>query len=101
MPLNLQNPVKAHDNGNAGFDEPRNHRRFVDDDGVIVFTVPSPIAEDSSGIDGQREPATTSLIATIAQSAQSGVWWYTVKAEPEPVCPDGGRVTFVTWSAML
>lgn len=54
---------------------------LVDDDGVIVFTVPSPIAEDSSGIDGQREPAATSLIATIAQSAQSGVWWYTVKAD--------------------
>ncbi|WP_309733287.1 PA14 domain-containing protein [Microbacterium sp. SORGH_AS_0428] len=54
---------------------------LVDDDGVIVFTVPSPIAEDSSGIDGQRESATTSLIATIAQSAQSGVWWYTVKAD--------------------
>jgi len=64
---------------------------LIDDDGVIVFTVPSPIAEDSSGIEGQREPATTSLVASIAESAKSGVWWYTVKADEDWIS-DSDRV---------
>jgi YD repeat-containing protein len=64
---------------------------LIDDDGVIVFTVPSPIAEDSSGIEGQREPATTSLVVSIAESAKSGVWWYTVKADEDWIS-DSDRV---------
>lgn len=53
---------------------------LVDGAGSVIYTVPSPMAWDSSGIDGERSPATTGLKVTLAKGASD--WRYTVTASP-------------------
>lgn len=54
---------------------------FVDTEGVVQFHVPAPLVWDSSGIEGEREPASENLRATISGSGSS--WSLTLSANEE------------------
>lgn len=58
-----------------------NTLELVDAAGTVVLTVPSPIAWDSSGEDGERTPSVSALSVSIAKSNEKGVWKYTVAAD--------------------
>ena len=58
-----------------------NTLELVDASGVVVLTVPSPLAWDSSGAEGQRVPSMVPLTASIAKGSGAGVWRYTVTAD--------------------
>lgn len=77
-----------------------NTLELVDAAGVVTLTVPSPLAWDSSGVDGQRSPSVVPLRASLVKGAGAGVWQYTVTvdakwlASPERVYPVGIDPTF-------
>lgn len=45
---------------------------FVDPDGAVVMHIPTPVAWDDSGVEGEREPASTGLTTTLTQDGD--VW---------------------------
>lgn len=54
---------------------------FVDEAGEVVLMVPTPVAWDSSGIDGERGDAMTALEVRLTQAADES-WRYTLAADP-------------------
>ncbi|MDU0328039.1 PA14 domain-containing protein [Microbacterium sp. KSW2-21] len=65
---------------------------FTDADGAEVLMIPTPVAFDSSGVEGASEDATVALDASLRQAAD-GSWRYTLRADrdwlrdPERVYP--------------
>lgn len=55
---------------------------FVDDAGTVVMMVPTPVAIDSSGIEGERSDAESALRVALTEAAD-GSWRYTVTADRE------------------
>ncbi|MBZ4488092.1 PA14 domain-containing protein [Microbacterium sp. cx-55] len=58
-----------------------NTLELADADGEVVLTVPTPMAWDSSGVEGESSPATIPLRVALAQAAD-GSWRYTLGADP-------------------
>jgi len=54
---------------------------LVDAAGMVVFTVPSPLATDSKPVSDKAGPAVVPLKASIAASSGKGIWTYTVTAD--------------------
>ncbi|KTS62630.1 hypothetical protein NS206_09900 [Microbacterium testaceum] len=53
---------------------------FTDAEGTEVLMIPTPIATDSSGVEGERESASTALKVSLWQ-ASDGSWRYTLRAD--------------------
>ena len=53
---------------------------FTDEAGAEVLMIPTPIATDSSGVEGERENVSTALEASLWQ-ASDGSWRYNVRAD--------------------
>jgi YD repeat-containing protein len=60
-----------------------NTLELVDGFDRVVISVPSPLAWDSAGKDGERSSAMIPLTAAIAKGAEPGVWRYTVTADAD------------------
>lgn len=56
--------------------------QFLDGDGTVVFTVPTPVAWDSSGVEEKSSDSLVNPTASVAE-AGDGVWAYTVAVDPE------------------
>jgi hypothetical protein len=54
---------------------------LVDASGSVVLMVPTPTAWDSSGVEGERSPATVALRVGLTQ-ASDGTWRYILGADP-------------------
>jgi len=52
---------------------------FVDGDGVVRFTMPQPVMWDSSGVEGEREPALAPVDWTVDEGGE--VWTLTLTAD--------------------
>ena len=59
---------------------------FMDADGEIQFHIPAPVMWDSSGVEGQSEPALTNLETTLNRVGE--VWTLTVSADEEWLSDD-------------
>ncbi|WP_375385917.1 hypothetical protein [uncultured Microbacterium sp.] len=57
--------------------------QLLDRSGAVVMMIPTPFAEDSSGIDGERSPATSALKVTLSRGVGVNVWRYTISADAE------------------
>ncbi|MEV7766520.1 PA14 domain-containing protein [Microbacterium sp. NPDC086615] len=53
---------------------------FTDTSGTDVLMIPTPIATDSSGVEGERENVSTALKVSLWQ-ASDGSWRYTLRAD--------------------
>ena len=62
-------------------DAESNTLELLDNAGEVIISVPSPVAWDSSGVDGERSAAETPLRVSLAKGAGEGIWRFTVTAD--------------------
>lgn len=54
---------------------------FLDDKGSVVFTIPTPVAWDSSGVEGKSADVLVNPKSTLVE-LEKGAWAYTVSVDP-------------------